>query len=243
VGNEIDPVKGNKENPMDRFLDLYETQTQPASGGLQDPFNPEADIAAIKEEIASLLPKGRGGQVSQQALIMVLYLISRIGGDVVQEKAQSLTALSQIQNYISSLNSAICGAGAGGAGAGDDITADLDILRNALSSVQSNPTLYATLSGAIDQISTTISSNGGMANIWNLFVSGSSGMSNPAAMNAIMSNVGVLTQSSTSYSAQLNADTSTSTKKYTAEQDLLGNVVKSINQLTQQIISSTSSQR
>ncbi len=243
MGNQIDPTKGNEETPMDKFRQLYETQTQVSSGASNDPFNPEADIAAIKAEIASLLPKGRGGQMSQQALILVLYLLSREGGDVVQEKAQSLTALSQIQNYISSLNAAICGAGAGTSGADSDVANDLTNLQNALSSVQSNSSLYNTLTGAIDQIKTTISANGGMANIWNQFVSGSSGMSAPSAMNAIMSNVGVLTQSSTSYSAQLNADTSTSTKKYSAEQDLLGNVVKSINQLTQSIISSTSSQR
>jgi len=175
-------------------------------------------------------------------LILILYLLSREGGDVVQEKAQSLTALSQIQKDISSLNAAICGAGAG-SGSNEGVQQALNTLRNDLSGVPSSSSVFGTLSGAVDQITTTIASNGGMQNIWNQFVSGSNGISNPSAMNAIMSNVGVLTQSSTSYSAQLNAEVSTSTKQYSAEQDLLGNVVKSCNQLTQSIISSTSSQR
>jgi hypothetical protein len=244
VGSGIDPTKNSGDSSMDKFRDAYETQTNSSPMGSQDPFNPEEDIQEIKAQIQALLPRGRGGKLSQQNLILILYLLSREGGDIVQEKAQSLTALSQIQNFISSLNASICGAGAGTSGADNDVTNDLNNLQNALSSVAGNSSLYDTLTGAIDQIKTTITSNGGMSNIWNQFVSGgTSGMSAPSAMNAIMSNVGVLTQSSTSYSAQLNAETSTSTKKYSAQQDLLGNVIKSINQLTQQVISSTSSQR
>jgi len=243
VGNEIDPVKGRGDSSIDKFRDLYETQASQVPIPLGDPFNPEEDIQEIKNQIQQLLPQGRGGKISQQALILILYLLSREGGDIVQEKAQSLTALSQIQQDISNLNAAICGAGAG-SGSNDGVQQALDDLRDALSGVSGNSSVCDTLSGAIDQITSTIASNGGMANIWNQFVSGGpSGISAPSAMNAIMSNVGVLTQSSTSYSAQLNAEVSTSTKQYSAEQDLLGNVVKSCNQLTQAIISSTSSQR
>lgn len=239
---------GGGQSPIDQFNQDYEnnmiTQNQ-SSGGSTISSDPNDELAKIKQEIQELLyGSGRGYKPSIQAIMYVLFLFGQQGGVLVQEKADSLTALSQIQQFINSLNSAICGAGNSASGADDDVTNALNNISNSLSSVSGNTTLYDTLTGGISQIRATIADNGGMENIWSNFVSGGpSGLSAPSAMNAIMSNVGVLTQSSTSYSAQLNAEVSTKTKQYSAEQDLLGNVIKSTNQLMQQIISATQGQR